>query len=141
MPDDLKNSNISRREFGRRAALGSAAALVPAELAKMQEKPSSASEKSAQASAVDEDDLSPAAHAEIEARYQSVIRKWGDRLDEEQKRRVRQILVENQRMLEPIRAFPLGNSNPPGPVLRFLTEEALAGAEQRKAWALRHVER
>jgi hypothetical protein len=131
---DEANSRISRREFGRRAALGGAAALVPAGLAKtVQEKPASAPEKSAQASAADEDDLSAAARAEIEARYQNVIRKWGDRLDDEQKRRVRQILIENQRMLEPIRAFPLGNSDPPGPVLRFCTEEALAQAEQRNA--------
>jgi hypothetical protein len=122
---------ISRREFGKRAALTGAAAFVPASVAGQSEQPSTP--RSAQeAASAQEARLPPAAQAEVEARYQQVIRKWGDRLNDAQKHRVREILIENERMLEPIRAFELSNGDPPAPVLRF-TSDAAEAPQQRAA--------
>jgi hypothetical protein len=115
-------SRISRREFGRRAALTGAAALLPADLvvhAQQEPIPSDKREPSGTAQA----ELSSAARGEIESRYQNLVRKWGQRITPEQKRRLRRILTENERMLQPIRAFQLVNGDPPAPVLRFAGDE------------------
>jgi len=69
-------------------------------------------------------ELPSAARDEIECRYQYLVRKWGQRITpEEQKRRLRRILTENERMLEPIRTLQLANGDPPAPVLRFASDE------------------
>src|SRR5690349_12802659 len=63
--------------------------------------------------------LSPADQAEVESRYQNVIRIWGDRLSDEQRERVHRVLVKNARMIQPMRAFQLENGDPPAEALRI----------------------
>ena len=99
---DSKNPKFSRRQFGKAALAVSAVAALP---------DISASAGAAASHHPQQDNseakLPAAARAEIEAQYQNIIRKYGDRLSEEQRKRMRKILAYNQRMLIPVRAFSL----------------------------------
>jgi hypothetical protein len=111
-------SKISRRDFAVSAALATAAiAAVPTHLL--------AQEKSAAEAAKPESPqppkLSAASQAEVEARYTELLRKYGSRLSEEQKKDVHKSLVSQQQGLDLIRAFPLNNWDEPATVFKAVT--------------------
>ena len=108
-------SRISRRLFGQRAALAAALSLSPAELlaaAHHSREPQAGS------------DLTPEQSQEVEAKLANIIRKWGSRLSEDQRKHLRRILTYNERMLASVRSFPLDNGDPPASVLRVSFAEA-----------------
>jgi hypothetical protein len=70
--------------------------------------------------------------AEVDAKYASVIRKYGDRLSEEQRSRVRDVLARHQRMLRRVRAFPLENSDSPATGLRLYPNDTTPGSGKKK---------
>jgi hypothetical protein len=80
-------------------------------------------------------DLSAQARAEIDAKVQNIIARWGDRLSEEQRTRLRATVTRHVRMLETVRAFPLENGDPPAPVLRVLEERAAGVSKSNAAGA------
>jgi hypothetical protein len=99
--NETSPSKTSRRQFARKIVVaGTAAALA-----------------SLPASAAPAPDPSDA--GEVESRYQRILQKYGDRLSDEQKARLRKILAYNQKMMEPIRNFPLENGQPTASVLKF----------------------
>jgi hypothetical protein len=51
--------------------------------------------------------------AEATARYEWIIGKWGTRFTEEQKAEIRRLLIDNEKGLATLRAFPLGNETEP----------------------------
>ena len=53
--------------------------------------------------------LSPAAQAEVEMKVASIFRKYGERLNDEQKADIRRAMAETQDGLEKMRAFVLEN--------------------------------
>jgi hypothetical protein len=55
----------------------------------------------------------------VEARYNNTIRQYGDRLNEEQRQRIRRVLTTNERMMSHIREFPLDNGDTPATVLKI----------------------
>jgi hypothetical protein len=57
--------------------------------------------------------LSASAQAEVEMKVASIFRKYGDRLNEEQKADIRRIVAESQEGLEKMRAFRLENGDQP----------------------------
>jgi hypothetical protein len=57
--------------------------------------------------------LSPSAQAEVEMKVASIFRKYGDRLNDEQKADIRRIMAESQDGLEKMRAFKLENGDQP----------------------------
>lgn len=63
--------------------------------------------------------LNPTESAEVEARYNEAMRKYGSRLTDEQKQRIRGILTANERMMSRIREFPLDNGDAPATVLKL----------------------
>jgi hypothetical protein len=65
--------------------------------------------------------LTPEQKQEVEGRLANIVRKYGDRLSEEQRQHLRHILSYNETMLAPIRAFPLKNSDSPATVLKLFT--------------------
>jgi hypothetical protein len=65
--------------------------------------------------------LTPEQKQEVEARLTNIVRKYGDRLSEEQRQHLRRILSYNETMLAPIRTFPLKNSDAPATVLKLST--------------------
>jgi hypothetical protein len=64
-------------------------------------------------------ELSPAQLQEVEAKLANIVRKFGDRLTQEQRSHLRKILIFNERMLASVRAFPLQNGDAPASVLRI----------------------
>ena len=110
---------VTRRQFGKQAAfasLSAALAVTPA---------------AGQADAASSSD-------DIEARYQQVIRRYGEHLSEEQRKRVRKILAYNEKLLAPIRSFPLENGQPAATVLKFYedaeaTPRGSAGVSRRSS--------
>ena len=91
--------DLSRRKFGQRATLAGAAAVFTTGriFAESPQHEEPASEE----------------NQEVEARFQRVMQRYGDRLTLEQKTRIRKILSFNEKLLEPIRNFALENGNAP----------------------------
>jgi hypothetical protein len=72
--------------------------------------------------------MPPADQAEIDAQFANVLRKWGDRLSDEQKVRVRAAMVRHHRMLMRIRAFPIENGDAPATGLRLIPNDSAVPA-------------
>jgi hypothetical protein len=64
---------------------------------------------------------------EVEARLANIVRKYGDRLTQEQRNHLRRIVAYNEKMLASVRAFPLQNGDSPASVLKV----SLAGEGKR----------
>jgi hypothetical protein len=68
--------------------------------------------------------LSASAQAEVEMKVASIFRKYGDRLNDEQKADIRRVMAESQEGLEKMRAFKLENGNQPADSFRAYLHEA-----------------
>jgi hypothetical protein len=114
------NTSLSRREFARRAAFGTAAAskllfplpdlgaVGPATLPT--QLPADASK------------LSPQSQAEAETRYQSILARYPDRFSDVQKTDLKRLCFALQPQLDRLRAWPVGNSDQPALYLKPLAE-------------------
>jgi hypothetical protein len=121
-PKTLHHSpGVTRRQFGKQAAFATISAALAATPAAGQSDAPRPSDKETKAT----DD--------IEARYQQVIRRYGNRLSEEQRKRVRKILAYNEKLLAPIRNFPLDNGQPAATVLKFYEDAEAPPSEGRRA--------
>jgi hypothetical protein len=110
-------TKISRREFAFSAALATAAiATAPADLL-AQEKPAA---EAAKPEAPQPPKLSAASQAEAEERYAAILRKYGSRLSEDQKKDVHRNLISQQQGLDQVRAFALENWDEPATVFNPL---------------------
>jgi len=63
--------------------------------------------------------LTPEQSRDVDAKLANIIRKYGERLSEEQRKHLRRILAYNETMLAPVRAFALQNGDPPVTVLKL----------------------
>ena len=118
MSDSKSGTKISRRDFAVSAALASAAiAAVPTGML-AQEKGAA---EAAKPEAPQPPKLSPASQAEVEERYAAILRKYGSRLSDEQKKDVHKSLISQQQGLDQIRAFPLENWDEPATVFKAVT--------------------
>ncbi len=108
-----QSEEVSRRDFARQVALAAAtAAIVPASFLPA---PGNATEPPPQSDTASKT-LSPEARAEVEEKYQAILREYGSRLNQEQKKDIHRLLIEGQPALEKLRAYPLENSNEPATV-------------------------
>ncbi len=122
------NHRLSRREFARSAALAATTAVV-APAALLSQEPATAPR---QASVPPSGSgLSPELLAEGELKYQWIIERYGSRLSEAEKKDVHRLVMEGQRPLATLRAFPLENSDQPALVLKF--DDALLGVGPGRA--------
>ena len=111
---------ITRRDFAVSAALATAAiAAVPADVL-AQEKTAAGAVKPETPQPTK---LSAASQAEVEARYAEVMRKYGARLSEDQKKDVHKSLLSQQQGLDQIRAFPLENWDEPATVFKAVASK------------------
>jgi hypothetical protein len=114
-PNDASTINdllrLSRRRFGQHAALAAALSLSPAELL--------AALHQSHRQGHDSIELTSEQAENVEARLANIIRKYGSRLSEEQRKHLRRILSYNERMLASVRAFPLQNGDSPASVLKI----------------------
>jgi hypothetical protein len=113
------NKSLSRREFARRAALGTAATstmlfslpdLAAGPTTLPTQLPSDASK------------LSPQSQSEAEARYQSILAQYADRFSEAQKADLKRLCFALQPQLDRLRAWPVANSDQPALYLKPLVE-------------------
>jgi hypothetical protein len=127
---DKPKARISRRTFGRQAAAVAAAsaataAALPAQLLGESLAPSAAGSLAGPAAtlaaqaAATQTKLSSASQAEADATFQAILRLHGDHLSDGQKKDIRRLVIEGQKPLELLRAFPLDNSDQPGNVLKI----------------------
>lgn len=117
---------LGRRQFALGAAAAATGALLPGDLLAQ----AAASEKSLDDQSLDKKTraamakLSASAQAEVEMKVASIFRKYGDRLNDEQKTDIRRIMAESQEGLEKMRAFKLENGDQPADAFRaYLKEE------------------
>jgi hypothetical protein len=111
--DKPRSAPFSRRSFGKQLVLATAAMASTASVAasNSQDEPFEHNHG-----------LSNEALDKIRERYQTIERQYGSRLTAEQKKHVRQILVENELMLAPIMAFTVQNGDAPADVLKLASE-------------------
>jgi hypothetical protein len=102
---------LSRRRFGQHAALAATLSLSPARLF--------AALHHWHRQAQDSVELTPEQTENVEAKLANIIRKYGSRLSEEQRKHLRRILGYNERMLASVRAFQLQNGDSPASVLKI----------------------
>lgn len=115
--ESLKQA-ISRRQFGRKAAVAAAATFsVPALLAATATSTDAARRQEKKPEPLE--GLTAEQTAEVDARLANILRKYGSRFNNDQKARLRQILAQQERMMAPVRAFSLQNGDPPASVVRL----------------------
>lgn len=124
--------SLSRRRFALGAAAATAAMTFPGQLVSaMPAEEQAATPTSPQSGAPTLEQqaqealakLSASAKAEVEMKFQNVVRKYGDRLTAEQKTDVRKALAETQEGLEALRAFALANGDQPAAVFHIYRGE------------------
>jgi hypothetical protein len=115
-----KSARISRREFGLGAAVAAALSLSPTGLLAARRDRHNISPT---IPAGEQETAAPKLTAEqnrdVDAKLANIIRKYGERLSEEQRKHLRRILAYNETMLAPIRAYALQNGDPPVTVLKL----------------------
>ena len=114
----MPNHKFSRREFARRAAIASAATLIPA-TAFSTTPPASlrAPEQSPNTPP-----LSGTSQVEADSRTQLVLTQYGSRLSDDQKSEISRISANVQRQLDTLRKFPTENGDDPAVYLKPLME-------------------
>jgi hypothetical protein len=123
-----KSSRVSRREFGLDAALVAAGALSlsvsPAGLvAERRDRGNIAPTLAAGEQETAAPQLTSEQSRDVEAKLANIIRKYGERLSEEQRKHLRRILAYNETMLASVRKFTLQNGDPPVTVLKLCSSE------------------
>jgi hypothetical protein len=114
----VNGSAISRREFARRAAMVSAASMVPATaLPAYAANPESPLEQAA-----DTHSSSAESQAEAQARYQAILGVYGSRFSETQKADLQRLCFTAQESLDRLRAYPVENRDGPALYLKPLVE-------------------
>ncbi|GAC1655413.1 MAG: hypothetical protein NVS9B15_16220 [Acidobacteriaceae bacterium] len=120
---ELSSERISmtRRAFTRVASFSLAAAVVcPVPLSSIKEVGLPISQKPEIPA------LGAGQQQEVEARWNNIMRKYGSRFTERQKVRLRHILMNNERMMQPVREFSLRNGDTPASVLKLYAPSEIA---------------
>lgn len=127
-----KARELTRREFAQHAAAAAAAiAALPGCLPLQGAELPHGVLDPAQGAAVPESPLhqeppgsrpklSAEAVAEADARAAEILRRYGPKLDDEQKADIRRLAREAQVQIEAVRAFPLDNNQEPAAILRLV---------------------
>ena len=122
---------LGRRQFALGAATVATTALVrPGDLLAQTTVPTASSVEAKTRAAMAK--LSPQARAEVEMKVANILRKYGSRLNDEQKADIRRIMAESQEGLEKMRAFPLDNGDQPADTFRAYRSDRIAEAKTRE---------
>jgi hypothetical protein len=106
---------ISRRDFARSAAMAAAsAACLPSDLLAAPPAPARPGGDAA----------TPEAEAEVDAKVQAILRKYGERLSEAEKAEMRRLVIEGQKPLVRMRGFALDNADQPANVMKIYPDTA-----------------
>jgi len=77
--------------------------------------------------------LSAEALAEADGKAAEIVRRYGEKLTEDQKADVRRLVREAQAQIEALRAFPLENSDEPATVLHLVRVSSRSAGTARPA--------
>ncbi len=114
----MSKLSITRRGFAKGAAVAATAALIhPAEM--LAQTATTAATPLAQKAKEALAKLPPASRAEVEAKVSEIIRRYGDRLNEDQKADIVRIMAESQPGLDKMREFLLHNDDQPATVFQI----------------------
>ena len=69
-------------------------------------------------------ELTPKLKAEVDAKLQHIFARWGDRLNDEQRKRMRTIVSEHVKMLDAVRQVKISNGDSPASVLKLMRGKA-----------------
>lgn len=116
--DEKSGSPISRREFARRAAIVSAASLVPPSATTTY----SSLGRSSPRQSPETPSLPPASQAESEARFQAILSVYGSRFSDSQKAELRRLSFLAQPPLDRLRTYKIENSDGQALYLKPLVE-------------------
>jgi hypothetical protein len=114
----ITGSPISRREFARRAAIVSAASMIPASALPAHGSPPEPPFKQS----ADAPSLSSESQAEAEARYQAILGIYGSRFSETQKADLHRLCFLAQGPVDHLRAYAMENGAGPALYLKPLVE-------------------
>ena len=114
------NTSLSRREFARRAALGTAATSTM--LLSLPDLGAAGPITLPTQLPADGSKLSPQSQAEAETRYQSILAQYLDRFSDAQKTDLKRLCFALQPQLDRLRAWPIANSDQPALYLKPLVE-------------------
>jgi hypothetical protein len=118
-PSQSGQSGMTRRSFTAAAVAAATVVLIkPAEALQAEKSPVQPATALAQQADAAMAKLSPGAQAEAEMKVNSIFRKYGNRLNDEQKADIRKVMAETQSGLEKMRAFPLENGDLPATIFR-----------------------
>jgi hypothetical protein len=125
------DNSLSRREFAKRAALGTAAAIAPVPLSPLATRlpavaghsfiPSD-SEGPLPQQSPEAAKLSPQSQAEADSRLQSILAQYPDRFSEAQKTDLKRLCFVTQQSLDSLRAYAVSNNDQPALYLKPLVE-------------------
>ena len=96
-------NKLSRRSFARNTVIAAAAAAVAPNLLAEEKPPAPPT----------------ASQAEVDARVQWIIGKYGSRLDEAQRADIRRLIAGGQSSIDTMRAYALENANDPATPFRI----------------------
>ncbi|HYA89449.1 MAG TPA: hypothetical protein VEF54_01355 [archaeon] len=124
---------ISRREFAQRAA-GAAAAAAIAPACSLAGPPATLFDRAHELQEDRPGGLSyeTEADAEIEAKVQAILRKYGERLTDEQKTEIRRLVAEGQKPLLKMRGFALDNADQPANVMKIYPDASAPRRARRR---------
>jgi hypothetical protein len=111
---------LSRREFARSVALGTAATLLP--LPNILPSSAAAAPVAAAQNSADTPNLSSQSQAEAEARYQAIVAQYPDRFSDAQKIDLKRLCIFVQPALDHIRAYTIANGDLPALYLKPLVD-------------------
>ena len=120
-------TKISRRRFNFEAAAVAATSFSPA--ARLLDANAEAQVQPTESKLQGEGSLGLTADEvrDADAKLANAIRDFGGRLSDEQRKRLRRILLYNEKMLASIRVFHLENGDPPASVLKYFEDSSRAG--------------
>jgi len=114
------SSRMTRRRFALGAAVAATTVFLPGSEASAHELSEASNPPVQQPSSTK---LSPDAQAEVEMKVKEIFRKYGKRLNDEQRADIRKVMAETQSGLEKMRAFALENGDQPATVVKFTEGE------------------
>ena len=115
------SSRMTRRRFALGAAVAATTVFLPGGEVSAHELSEASNPPVQQPSSSTK--LSPDAQAEVEMKVKEIFRKYGKRLNDEQRADIRKVMAETQGGLEKMRAFALENGDQPATVVKFTEGE------------------
>ena len=113
---------LTRREFARRAALGTVAVASGPSAAWRALRADAWCASAARQSPAGDEKLSAQSLAEAESRYQAILAQYPDRFSDAQKIDLKHVCLVTQQSLDGLRAYTVGNADQPALYLKPVVE-------------------